>query len=419
VSNQRERGETARRARRIRNVLFAAQSLGSAAFLVASTVNAIAGAKLGGSAAWAGAPSAIYQAGQAMAAFLWGRLMDPLGRRGTLSAGLLVGALGAGVASRSVTALSLGPFLVGLLLMGFAQSAMQLGRFVSAEVHPLSERGRAISFVVMGGTVGAVSGPLFVGPAGSWAATRGLGELAGPYAASVVLLTLAAMALYAGLRPEPRELARAFAADQGGAAANDEPRPLRQILEDRPAVLAMVSMIVGQVVMVMLMVMTSLHMTGHDHSLGNVSIVISSHVLGMYAVSAFSGRLTDLWGRIPVIATGASVLFASGLTAPLSPRLVPLGLSLFALGLGWNLCFVGGSTLLSDRLRPVERARTQGLSDFAMGSSAALGGAGGALVYSAAGYTVIGMLGAALSLVPLLLIWQGGRRPALRPAEIP
>jgi MFS family permease len=189
---------------------------------------------------------------------------------------------------------------------------------------------------------------------------------------------------------------------------------LRKILEDRLSVLAIVSMIAGQVVMVMLMVMTSLHMTGHDHSLGNVSMVISSHVLGMYAVSALSGRLTDLWGRIPVIATGAAVLVASCLTAPLSPRLVPLGLSLFALGLGWNMCFVSGSALLADRLRPVERARTQGLSDFVMGSAAALGGAGGALVYSAAGYGVIGMLGAALSLMPLALVWQRGRPdPAL------
>ena len=371
--------------------------------------NAIAGARLGGSAAWAGAPSATYQAGQAAAALLWGRLMDPLGRRATLATGLVVGALGATLASRSVASPSLLPFLAGLLLMGFAQSALQLGRFVSAEVHPVHERGRAISFVVLGGTVGAISGPLFVAPAGAWAASRGLGELAGPYAASVVLLMAAAFVLFAGLRPEPRELARAFRTREAATGAAEEPRPLRTILDDRLTRLAMVSMIAGQVVMVMLMVMTSLHMTGHDHSLGNVSIVISSHVLGMYGVSVFSGRLTDHWGRIPVIAAGGSVLVASCLMAPLSPSLVPLGLSLFALGLGWNLCFVGGSALLSDRLRPVERARTQGLSDFVMGSASALGGVGGALVYSAAGYAVIGMLGAALALLPLILAWRRER----------
>jgi len=80
---------------------------------------------------------------------------------------------------------------------------------------------------------------------------------------------------------------------------------------------------------------------------------------------------------------------------------VPLAVSLFALGLGWNLCYVGGSTLLSDRLRPSERARTQGLSDFVMGSAAGAGGILGGLVFATLGYTVMGWLGAAGSLVPL------------------
>jgi MFS family permease len=351
-----------------------------------------------------------------MAAFLWGRLMDPWGRRLTLATGLLVGALGAFLASRSVTRGSLWPFLLGALLMGFAQSAMQLGRFVSAEVHGPHERGRAISFVVMGGTVGAVLGPLVVGPSGRFAAAAGLGELAGPYAASVVLLVLSSLVLFTGLRPEPRDLARALAAGRDKAAPAEGPRSLREIVDDRAILLAMTAMILGQVVMVMLMVMTSLHMTGHDHSLGNVSIVISGHVLGMYAVSAVSGRLTDRWGRRPVIATGALVLVASCLAAPWSPRLVPLGLSLFALGLGWNFCFVGGSALLSDRLRPIERARIQGLSDFVMGTASALGGAGGALVYAARGYAVIGLLGAALALVPIAAIWREGR-PRPQPSE--
>lgn len=342
--------------------------------------------------------------------------MDPWGRRVTLSAGLLVGALGAGVASRSVTAGSLRPFLAGLLLMGFAQSAMQLGRFVSAEVHPWLERGRAISFVVMGGALGAVLGPLFVGPAGRLAAARGQGELAGPYAASVLLLVAAALALAAGLRPEPRDLAAAFASHESASAPAEPRRPLRTILRDPLAVLAIVALVAGQVVMVMLMVMTSLHMTGHDHSLANVSVVISSHVLGMYAVSAISGRLTDAWGRVPVVATGAIVLLASCLAAPLSPRLVPLGLALFALGLGWNFCFVAGSALLADRLRPAERARTQGVSDFVMGGAAALAGLGGALVYAAWGYAVVGGLGAALSLLPLGLAWRQLGRPGPQPA---
>ena len=73
-----------------------------------------------------------------------GAVDGPAGAARDPGHGLLVGALRAGIASRSVTSQSLVPFLAGLLLMGFALSALQLGRFVSAEVHPPLERGRAI-----------------------------------------------------------------------------------------------------------------------------------------------------------------------------------------------------------------------------------------------------------------------------------
>ncbi|HEY6547481.1 MAG TPA: hypothetical protein VI589_06235, partial [Vicinamibacteria bacterium] len=87
--------ELRRVARRITFTLFSAQSLGSAGFLAASTINAIVGAKLSGHLAWAGAPSATYPGGAALAAFVWGYPMDRLGRRSTLTLGGLAGAVGA------------------------------------------------------------------------------------------------------------------------------------------------------------------------------------------------------------------------------------------------------------------------------------------------------------------------------------
>ena len=85
-------------ARKITLTLFAAQSLGSAGFIAASTINAIVGAELSHQPAWAGVPSGVYQIGGALAAFGWGYSMDRLGRRGGLTLGLLFGVLGAGIA---------------------------------------------------------------------------------------------------------------------------------------------------------------------------------------------------------------------------------------------------------------------------------------------------------------------------------
>jgi MFS family permease len=82
------------------------------------------------------------------------------------------------------------------------------------------------------------------------------------------------------------------------------------------------------------------------------------------------------------------------------------------LGLGWNFCYVGGSALLSDQLRQVERGRTQGFNDFLIGLVSALGAVSSGLVFAAVGYSVMGVLAAAVSLVPLaLLLAQSSREP--------
>jgi MFS family permease len=391
-------------ARRITFTLFVGQSLGSAGFLVASTVNAIVGAKLSGRPSWAGVPTATYQAGMALAALAWGRAMDRIGRRGALGGGLACGVAGAAVVGSSVVVVSFPLMLLGMVLMGAANSALQLGRYVAAEVHPPAERARAISNVVIGGTVGAILGPLLVGPGGRTAQRLGLDELAGPYGISSVLFALALVVVFAHLRPEPREIARAVAALHAGPSGGAAPaRPLAEILRRPATVVAIASMVFAHAVMFMLMVITSLHMRVHHHPLSSIAGVISSHVFGMYAFSALSGRAADRFGRQPVIATGATILVAACLVAPLSPRVLPIGAALALLGLGWNLCYVAGSALLSDQLRPAERARVQGLSDFLMGLSSATGSVGSGVVFAAAGYGAMGLVGAAVALIPLAL----------------
>jgi MFS family permease len=389
--------------RRITLVLFGAQSLGSAGFLAASTVGAIVGASLSGRASWAGVPSGVYQGGSALAAFLWGHAMERYGRRPTLAAGLTVGLAGAGLACAAVTLRTLPLFLFGLLCMGMANAALQLGRYVAAEVHPPAERARAIGRVVTGGTVGAVIGPLLVGPSAGLAARLRLTDLSGPYAASAFLFALAAALIAVGLRPEPRELARQVAAAHAPGGGGVVPRRWNAIARDPQVLSAVLSLVAAQAVMVMVMVITSLHMTHHDHALSAVSFVISLHVIGMYAFSLLSGRIADRWGRPATVALGACVLIVSCALAPLSPRVLPLAGALGALGLGWNLCYVGGSAWLADRLTAEERAGTQGATDTLVGLTAALSSLGSGVVFAAVGYGTMALVGAAVALVPLAL----------------
>ncbi len=403
--------------------LFAAQCFGSVAVLAAATVSSIAGAKLAGNPSWGGVPTAIYQLGAALAALGWGIGMDRMGRRGGLTLGLALGVIGAALAGGAVVGESLIIFLVAMVLIGMANSALNLARFAAAEVHMPEERGRAISNVVIGGTAGTVFWPLISRFVGQWAKGAGMNELVWPYGVGAVLLVIATVIIFALLRPDPRDVGREIAAlisEQPSAqkTASAPARSILQILREPAAFVAMAAMVVGQTVMVMLMVITSLHMKGHNHDVEAISLVISSHVFGMFAFSIISGRLADQWGRGPVILVGAVTLILACLTAPLSPDVLPLGVSLFLLGLGWNFCYVGGSSLLADQLSPDERARTQGFNDLLIG----LVSAGGSLVsgigFAVLGFGVMGMVGAAAAIVPLgLTLWWQVSRPMVAVAQ--
>jgi len=401
--------ELSNTARKITLTLFLAQSLFSAGSIAVATINSIMGAELGGKP-WAGVPSAVFLLGSALAASVWGVLMDIIGRRNGIALGLVLGVAGAGMVILAVNQSLLLLMLVGMTLLGFAQAAMLLGRFAAAEVNPPLKRGSAISNVVLGGAVGAIVGPLLVGPMGKFALSIGMNELAGAYIAGFVLFGIASVIITIGLRPDPRDLGKQVAALYPESVPEGEARPIGVILRQPAALTAVTAMVLGQVVMVAIMGITALHMGDNNHQLSDVSAVISAHTLGMYAFSVVSGRLADKWGRGPVILTGAATLLLACLTAPLSPNVLPLAVSLFLLGLGWNFCFVGGSTLLADQLSPAERARTQGQNDLLVGLASATSVFSSGLIYDATSYTVISLIAGALSLIPLVMVLAWMRR---------
>lgn len=414
--------DLAKTARKITWVLFANQSLASAGFIASAALNSILGTRLTGNASFAGVPSAVYLVGAALAASAWGYVMDRIGRRNGMVIGLVIGVFGNALVLIAIGRSSFLLFLTGMVLMGITNAAVVLGRFAAAEVNPPEKRGAAISNVVLGGTFGAIVGPLLVGPMGTFARSVGMDELAGAYLATLILFALSSLLVFIGLRPDPRDVGKQVAEaypDPARANTSGEARPIFEILRQPASLVAVSAMTLGQVVMVAVMVITSLHMSDHQHSLRDISAVISSHTFGMFAFSVVSGRLADRWGREPVILTGASTLLLACITAPLSPDVFPLAVALFLLGLGWNFCFVGGSALLADQLSPLERSRTQGTNDLLVGLASATGSLGSGIVFAASSYAVIAMVAGALAFIPLLMsVFWIRRKPLQAAAEI-
>jgi MFS family permease len=301
---------------------------------------------------------------------------------------------------------------------GFGRAATQLSRFIAADVSPPDTRGRAISMVVFGGTAGAIVGPLLAPPAGQWALALGLQEYTGPFIIATILFLIATLLTPFGLTPEPGEVAREI--DRLYPEAQEtigRSRPLGQIIRELPVIVAMSAIVISQMVMVMVMGITSVHMHHLLHGLGAISAVFGAHTMGMFAFSVITGQFADRFGRVPVILAGFVILMASFALAPLYPNPWVIGIGLYLLGLGWNLCFVAGSALLADQLSAGERARTQGFNDLLLGFASAGGSAVSGLIFAKWGYGTLNGVGAALMLIPLalMLFWlaRGGGKRAL------
>jgi MFS family permease len=178
----------------------------------------------------------------------------------------------------------------------------------------------------------------------------------------------------------------------------------------RPLVqLAVASMVISQLVMVMIMVITPVHMHDLDHTTGEISLVITAHTLGMFGFATVTGWLIGRLGNRPMIAYGAGLLALSSVLAPLAANVLTLAIALFILGLGWSFCFVAGSTLLANQLHYDERGRVQGVNELlvalASGSGSLLTGA----IFAGGGMLRVGAAGLALTLIfAVFATWRRG-----------
>lgn len=404
--------ELQRATRRIVLTLLLDRSLIAGAAIAMHTVIAIIATDLTGNASWAGVPAAVYQLAAALTALGWGLLWDRTGRRLGVSLAMLVGFFGTGVAAASVELGSVALLLAGVVLVGATQSGITLARFVASEASPPDARGRAIAMVVWGGTIGAIGGPLVVSPASRAALEMGLNELTGPLAVGIPILGLGALLSFLGLRPEPSEVSREIDAryPSTAQAASGSVRSFSQLMRQPGVVVAVLSVLLAQTVMVMLMGITSLYMKDLEHSLGDISLVFAAHTLGMFAFSPLSGRLSDQLGRGPVLLAGSVITILAAIIAPSSPGLPLIVLGLFLLGLGWNFAFVAGSALLADQLTPAERSKTQGANDLLVGLASGTGSLSSGLVFASLGYQTVGLVGGILMGVALILsIWWVSR----------
>jgi MFS family permease len=147
------------------------------------------------------------------------------------------------------------------------------------------------------------------------------------------------------------------------------------------------------------------------------ALVISSHIIGMFAPSFFTGSLIRRFGVLPVMITGAGLNLVTIAIALAGISVPHFWWALVLLGVGWNFLYTGGTTLLTETYRPEERAKAQGANDQTIFIMMLVSSFASGATVTTAGWARVNIL--ALPLIVIVaagLVWfaiaQRSRRPA-------
>ncbi|GAA2720798.1 MFS transporter [Cellulomonas aerilata] len=416
-------------------VLVASNVLGGVGVASGIAVGGLLAERLGGTSV-AGLGQAAGVLGAAVAAVPLAALAARRGRRWSLAGGYAVAVLGAVVVVTSAVLSQLVLLFVGLGLFGVAQAVNLQARYAAADGIAPAGRARVMSVVLWATTIGSVAGPNLTAVGARVGEGVGVPALAGPYLFSVVAFAGASVAVALLFRPLPVASDPAgdlpagttpLTASPVGDPPTVAPSPvppgtppprvgaltaLRRAAADPVMRLGVGLLAISHAVMVMVMVMTPLHMQHGGMSLELVGVVISLHVLGMYALSPVLGWLADRWGPLRLAAGGLGVLAVAvtlGFVAAASPGSGTVtATALVVLGLGWSAGVIASSAILATAPGDI-RLPLQGVTDAGMSYAGAAAAALAGPVLAAGGFRGVNVA-AALLLLPALVLLAGAMR---------
>jgi MFS family permease len=355
--------------------------------VILMAVSALVGYMLADNKMLSTLPAMTYVIGSAVSAMPASAWMRRVGRRTGFMHGSALAIVGAVICTVAVSMKSFWGVCLGTFFIGGYNATGALYRFAAADAVTGDNKARAISLVLAGGILGGLIGPESSKISKDWLTVT----YAGTYL-SLVGFAIIALALQSRLQLP------AIA-----AASIDKPvRPLSVIARQPKFIVAVMAAALGYGVMNLLMVATPLAMNFCGHPFKEGVFVLSWHVVGMFLPSFFTGDLIKRFRALKVILAGVLLNFLAIAINLSGITVAHFWFGLFALGVGWNFMFIGGTTLLTETYEPHEKTRVQGFNDMLVFATMAVSASSAGFLVNARGWEMVNYT--ALPAITLALI---------------
>lgn len=377
------------------------------------SVAALLGSELTGSDSLGAIAAVGLSVGQSLAGIPVAAVMAKQGRRIGIGYAYLVGSLGATCALLAAVTETYILLVVGMTLCGCGQAGNLAARYAGSDLATDENRARSISLVVWANTVGSVLGPTVgLGLRSLAGSSEGGSGFIFSYMVSITLFVVAASSILKRLKPDPLLLvADASKTKIRGPRFSD-----LSLIFSRPAArVALLGMMLSQGVMVGVMTVTPLHMRDGNQDPLVIGLMISLHIVGMYAFSPWIGKIADRLSKELLIGAGAVITAVGAEIASHTdaPEATGHFVGLFLIGIGWCSSLVAGSALMTEAFPPESRVATQSTADVLMTATGAVAGISSGLAVEQRSYHDLAhwaaLVSVFLAVVAAIAVVQGAR----------
>ncbi len=385
---------------------YAAIILGLCQFLFMSAIavgiafNALVGKALAPSPALATFPLFFMMGSTAVLTLSMPRILAAAGYRKTFIAGAIMGVMGGLLAVLANLHHSFVLFCLAGLLMGLYQASAMYYRFAAADAVSAEHKSAAIAWVLNGGILAALMGPLI----GSHSLHFFSVDYVGSYSATALLAFIALPLLL-------------FVPLPSRNAAVSLPKFSFRVINFN-AFSAMLFCTSGYAMMGMVMLASPLAMSGCGYHPQDAASVIQWHLLGMFAPSLVTGKLIGRFGAQRIALTGVVVLLLGCAVALFGTHLTIFHLSLLIVGVGWNFMYMGGSTSLTQIADIGLRSRLQSINEFVTFACITIISGLTGWLYESLGWQVILYIAVTLLLAVIASILIGQYRQSISAGNI-